>query len=142
MNMRELNWKLILLLSSFGPIMGTTIVLGVLPRVTHGYVWLVFTIASAFLVAKRCEDNYFATGAVIGFLAGATSMLIRGLFVETFSSNNPWVMEELADKPEGYNLRYFVLNLVPFTGLAGALLGGMMAFVASRVTGRDAEKEA
>jgi len=140
--MRGLNWKLIILLSVFGPIMGTTIVLGVLPRAIHGYVWLVFTVGCAFLIVRRCADNHFAHGAVVGFLAGASSTLVQGLFVGTFTRNNPWVLEELANKPEGYNLQYFVMMLVPFIGVAGALLGGMMTFVASRVTAREGDREA
>jgi hypothetical protein len=42
-------------------------------------------------------------------------------------------METFANQPEGFSMRAFVLQLVPFIGLAGALVLGFLSWLARRM---------
>ncbi|MCI0452889.1 MAG: hypothetical protein L0Z51_10955 [Candidatus Latescibacteria bacterium] len=127
-----MNWKLILLLSLFGPVVGTLTVQGVFPRGVDRFVWMVVVAACAWTVAKREPARALQHGAVVGFITGASSTLVQALRVETLAANNPWMVEALADQPAGFDFEFFVFMLVPFIGVAGGAMTGLLAMVAAR----------
>lgn len=134
--MSGLNWRLIGALSTFGPLVGALVVLGVFPNGSESYAWLVYSIAVAFIAVVRTA-NPFWNAAVTGFVSGASATLVQGLFVDTFLANNPWVAERFAEAPEQFNFQYFVLMLVPFIGIASGLLVGLLTHLAGRVVRRN-----
>jgi hypothetical protein len=137
-----MNWALILYLSLFGPVIGSLVVLGVFPRGGDRYVWLVVTIVCAVVIARRVPGRHLQHGAVVGFLSGATSTLVQGLFAATLASNNPWIVEEFAEMPEGFDLQFFIMMLVPFIGVASAIILGLLSYLAARITRREGGADA
>ena len=134
--MSKLNWRMILYLSMFGPFMGVLIVMGAIPRGLEGLPWLVIGLFCAFWIALRQPYKQFPHGALVGFISGVASTLIQGVFSNTYVENNPWVVEEFADMPAGFDIQFFTLLLVPFIGVASALVMGLMTYLAVKVTRR------
>jgi hypothetical protein len=132
-----MNRGLILKLSALGPAMGALVVIGVFPEGTDRFAWMVVNIGCAVAIARSQVANVFWHGCVTGFIVGASSTLVQGVFADTLIANNPWMLERFADQPEGFNLQFFVMMLVPFIGIAGALLTGFLSFLAARVLRRE-----
>lgn len=113
--------------------MGTVMVAGLLAQGVDRYIWLAFTLACAVWLARRATSLVFAHGALVGFVAGASATFVQGIFAERLAANNPWIVERFSDMPEGFDLQFFVLRLVPFIGVGSAFLTGMFALIASKV---------
>lgn len=131
--MASLNRSLILKLAALGPVMGALIVAGTFPEGVDKLAWFPVDVFCAVAIARSGIGNPFWTGAVTGFLLGASSTLVQGLFIDTYVANNPWVLDRFAGQPESFNIQFFVLQLVPFIGIAIALGVGFLSWVASRV---------
>lgn len=127
-----MNWRLILLLSLFGPAVGILTVLGVFPRGVDRFVWFLVVGVSAFAVARTEPRRALAHGAVAGFITGVTSTLVQAVWVETLSTNNPWMVEAMADQPAGFDFEFFVYMLVPFIGVAGGAMTGVLAMLTAK----------
>ncbi len=128
-----MNWRLIFVLSLFGPVVGTLTVLGVFPRGVDRFVWFVVVGVCAIVVAKREPKEPLKHGGVVGFINGAVSTLIQAFFVETLVANNPWMLDAMADQPAGFDFEFFVFMLVPFIGVAGGAMTGLLAMLAAHV---------
>ena len=127
-----MNWRLVLVLSLFGPAVGILTVLGVFPRGVDRFVWFVVVGLSAFAVARREPRRALLHGAVAGFITGVSSTLIQALWVDTLAANNPWMVEAMADQPAGFDFEFFVFMLVPFIGVAGGAMTGLLAMLTAR----------
>jgi hypothetical protein len=127
-----MNWGLVLLLSLFGPVVGVLTVLGVFPRGVDRFVWMVVVAVCAWTVAKKEPARALPNGAVVGFVNGASSTLVQALWVDTLAANNPWMVAAMADQPAGFDFEFFVFMLVPFIGVAGGAMTGLLAMLAAR----------
>ncbi len=127
-----MNWRLILTLSLFGPVVGALTVLGLIPRGGDRFVWAAVVGVCAFLAAKKEPQRALQHGAVIGFINGAISTLVQAVFVDTLSANNPWIVEAMAKQPPGFDFQFFVWMLVPFIGVAGGGMTGLLAMWIAR----------
>lgn len=127
-----MNWRLILSLSLFGPVIGALTVFGVIPRGIDRFVWGAVVGGCAFLAAKKEPQRALLHGAVVGFINGASSTLIQALFVDTLTANNPWMVEAMAKQPPGFDFEFFVYMLVPFIGVAGGGMTGLLAMWIAR----------
>jgi hypothetical protein len=127
----QLQWKLILLLSLPGPLIGLLTVYGVIPFGNDRWYWLAISVVGAIVIARRVEGKAFFHGALVGVILGASSKLIQGVFSRTYIAHNPELLDRFGDMnvPE---LRYFLLMLVPFVGVANALILGLMSHFAHR----------
>ena len=137
-----MNWKLIASLSLFGPLVGVLTVLGIFPRGVDRFVWCAIVGACAFLVAKKEPQRPLPHGAIVGFVNGASSTLVQAFFVDTLSANNPWMLEAMADQPPGFDFEFFVFMLVPFIGVAGGAMTGLLAMLLARaLAARDGKPQ-
>lgn len=127
-----MNWKLVVLLSLLGPVLGALTVLGVFPRGGERFAWALVVGVCAFVVARKEPRRALAHGAVTGFITGATSTLIQAVWVETLAVNNPWMVEAMADQPAGFDFEFFVFMLVPFIGVSGGAMTGFLAMLFAR----------
>lgn len=127
-----MNWKLVLTLSLFGPVVGTLTVLGVFPRGADRFVWFAVVGVCAWVVAKREPARPLPHGAVAGFITGASSTLVQAFFVDALAANNPWMVEAMSDQPAGFDFEFFVFMLVPFIGVAGGAMTGLLAMLIAR----------
>ncbi len=136
-----MNWKLLLPLGLFGPLMGALVVLGVLPEGSDRFVWFGVVALCAFLCARRERKRALLHGAVTGFWNGASATMAQALFFETTVRNNAFLVEKFAGQPSGFDLEFFMFMLVPFIGVAGGAMTGLLAMVLARVLpGRDAPR--
>lgn len=133
-----MNWKLVIPLCLFGPAMGTLMVLGAFPEGTDRYAWFVVVGLCAVIVARREPQRALLHAGTIGFVNGATSTLLQALFLHTFLANNPYVVEKFSKQPTGFDPQYFVFMLVPFIGIAGGAMTGLLAMLTAHVMSRRA----
>jgi hypothetical protein len=127
------NWRLLAWLAPIGPVVGTLTVLGVLPRGADRFVWFAVVVGTAFLVARRAPARALLHGAVAGFWNGATSTLVQAIFLQELVANNPWFPDAFAKQPPGFDLDYFVFMTVPFIGVAGGAMTGLLSMLAVRI---------
>ncbi|HEX5132220.1 MAG TPA: hypothetical protein VFX92_07025 [Candidatus Krumholzibacteria bacterium] len=127
------NWKLVLPLCLLGPLMGALMVMGVFPEGSDRFAWSAVIGLTAYLCARYEREHALLHGAVIGFWNGASATLVQALFLDTMAKNNPYVIEKFASKPAGFDLEYFVFMLVPFIGVTGGGMTGLLAMLAARV---------
>lgn len=128
-----MNWRLLAPLAAFGPIMGTLMLMGAFPKGVDRFAWLLVMLACAFVVARRERVRALPHAALVGFWNGASSTLIQALFVNRLLANNPWIAQSFADQPKGFDMDYFMFMLVPFIGVAGGALTGLLAILFVRL---------
>ena len=128
-----MNWRMLAPLAVLGPIMGALTVTGAFPRGVDRFAWLLVTLACAFIVARREPRQALKHAALIGFWNGATATLVQALLADKLLANNPWIAETFAKQPAGFDIDFFLFMLVPFIGVAGGALTGLMAILFVRV---------
>ena len=128
-----MNWRVLAPVAVLGPIMGTLTVAGAFPRGVDRFAWLMVVAVCAFVVARREPRRALKHAALVGFWNGAISTLIQALFVERLIANNPWMVDTFADQPHGFDMEFFVFMLVPFIGVAGGALTGLLAILFVRL---------
>jgi hypothetical protein len=128
-----MNWRVLAPLAVLGPLMGWLTVAGAFPRGVERFAWLMVVLASAYIAARREPRRALKHAAVIGFWNGATSTLVQALMVDTLLANNPWIAESFAKQPAGFDIDFFMFMLVPFIGVAGGAVTGLMAILFVRV---------
>jgi hypothetical protein len=131
-----MNWRLALPLALLGPLMGTLVVLGLLPPMAQRFAWFVVVGLCAVLSATREPDRALLHGAVIGLWNGATATLLQALCFELTVKNNPNLIEKFANQPAGFDLEFFMYMLVPFIGVSGGAMTGLLAMLVARARAR------
>lgn len=127
-----MNWRLALALGLLGPLMGLLLVLGIFPEGGDRFAWFAVVVVCAVASAKYARQSALLHGAVIGFWNGVSATLAQALFFETTVANNPWLPAKFADQPPGFDLEFFMFMLVPFIGVAGGAMTGLLAMLAAR----------
>ena len=119
-----MDWKVIIILSAFGLIMGLLSLKGFTQKI-EPFLWLLFTIATALVVSKNIDSGTFLHGLLIGLFWGVINALTQSIFFDTYIANNPQARENF-DKITFVQPRYFVLITGPVIGLVtGVVLGGL-----------------
>jgi hypothetical protein len=127
-----MNWKVIAPLAILGPLMGALIVMGAFPPGTDRFAWGAIVLASAFIVARREPAHVVKHGFAIGMWNGATATLVQALFLKPLLANNPWMEAKFAHAPKGFDMQFFVFMLVPFIGVAGGAMTGLVGLLFRR----------
>jgi hypothetical protein len=135
-----MNWRLLAPLAILGPLMGTLTVMGALPQGVDRFAWFLVVFASAFVVARREPKRALKHAALIGFWNGATSTLVQAVFVDRLLVNNPWMKTAFAGQPKGFDMEFFLYMLVPFIGVAGGAMTGLVSMLFARVLASGRER--
>ena len=118
-----MDWKIVLLLSTIGIVMGLLSVKGYTQKI-EPVLWLLFGIATSLILSKNLEPP-FLHGLLIGIAWGLLNGLIQFTFFDTYSTNNP-LLQQRFQKTTFVQPRYFVLLTAPVIGLVtGLILGGL-----------------
>lgn len=128
-----MNWKLLAPLALLGPLMGALVVLGVFPEGADRFGWFAVVGVCALRCGRGVPERAALHGGVVGFWNGATATLLQALFFATTVRNNPYFAGKFANQPEGFDLRFFMFQLVPFIGVAGGALTALLSLLAARV---------
>jgi hypothetical protein len=132
--MSHINWRVVLPLTLFGVAVGiVSVFLGTASARADRMLWLPVLLVSAWVIARFAGRSQFGNGAVVGFIAGAVAKLIQGVFAAAYWDNNPWLAEAFADKDAEFDFQRYTLGLVPYVGVANALIQGFLAWIAGRV---------
>ncbi|MEI9945775.1 MAG: hypothetical protein WDN26_16340 [Chitinophagaceae bacterium] len=124
MKSKTMNWTLILLLSSFGMVMGILSVNGYTQKL-EPFLWLLFGIITSLLLAKNVEYKTFLHALIIGLSWGVFNGLLQSIFFDKYLANNPSVQDSFK-KVAFMQPRYFVIITATVIGLiTGAVLGGL-----------------
>jgi len=119
-----MDWKLILLLSVIGFIMGLLSVRG-FTRTLEPFLWLLFGIAAALLISKNIDQKTFLHGFLVGLSWGIANGIIQSVFFDIYIVNNPQLQQNF-QKVTFIKPRFFSLLAAPAIGLiTGLALGGL-----------------
>jgi ABC-type iron transport system FetAB permease component len=132
-----MNWKLIIIFSGFGLVMGIASVLG-FTRGVEGFLWLAIAIFCAAWISAKVSAKYFLNGFWIGLIAGVISPLTQFIFFPIYLANNPESAEAFNQIPAGLNARYFILVTAPFIGVIIGVVLGVFSWGANQIRSRIA----
>ena len=129
-----MNWRLIFALSLFSIPLGLASVLGL----TRGYEWLAWLLVGlycAFRFASATHNELFLHGFYLGILVGFFNATIQAIFISTYLSNNPLMVEALNALPQGLHPGLVVLIMGPIIGAVSGVVFGVIAVIAAKVVG-------
>lgn len=129
-----MTWKQRLLIAQMGVLFGVLSLFGLISGYEY-YFAFGMIVFSAFLVSRIAQERFFTQGLIQGFLVWLVVILIQGLFIDFYFSNNPEAQEVAKDLPLG--ARAFTL----LAGTAGAFVFGLVvggfAFLINLVRGKN-----
>ena len=124
MNSKAMNWTIIVLLSSFGLVMGVLSIKGYTEKI-EPFLWLFFGIITALVLSKNADNKTFLHALFIGLFWGVLNGIIQSAFFDQYISNNSNLQERFKQSTF-IQPRYLVLVTGPVIGLiTGLVLGGM-----------------
>jgi hypothetical protein len=130
-----MNWRLILSLSLFGLLLGISSVLG-LTREREWIGWLLIGAYASWKFAIRSREELFLHGFYLGILSGVFSSVVQALFISTYLSSNPRMVEALNALPQGLHPSAVILIMGPIIGTVIGVVFGVTAVVVGRVMKR------
>lgn len=124
MKTNTMDWKVIIILSAIGLIMGLLSVKGFTQKL-EPFLWLLFGIATSLVLSKNVDNKTFLHGLLIGLAWGIINGLTQSVFFDTYLSNNLQLQQNFS-KTIFMQPKYFVLVTGPIIGLiTGLVLGGL-----------------
>lgn len=127
-----MNWPLILRLSLLSIAMGPASVLG-LTRSYDWLMWLCVGVFCAWQFARKAHDELFLHGFYLGILDGIFNSTIEAVFVSTYLSNNPRMINALNAVPQGLHPALVVLIMGPIIGTVSGIIFGVLAVIAGKL---------
>jgi hypothetical protein len=124
MTAKPMNWTLILLLSSFGLVMGLLSIKGYTQRI-EPFLWLFFAIITAIILSKNTDNKTFLHALLIGLFWGILNGITQSAVFDQYLANNPNIQKRF-NQSTFIKPRYFVMVTAPVIGLiTGLVLGGL-----------------
>jgi uncharacterized membrane protein len=136
-----MNWKLILLLSVFGVVMGVISLFGWTQGI-EPLLWLAIFILYAWWIARNCERLYFLHGLLVSVLNGIWISIIHAAFYSLYVKNNPQVVGAFKSLPPTLDPRVLMLIIGPIVGAITGLVAGLFAYIAARILKKSKQAEA
>lgn len=119
-----MNWTIILLLASFGLVMGLLSIHGYTQKL-EPFLWLLFGIVASLVISKNIHNKPFLHALLIGLFWGVLNGVIQSLFFDQYLTNNPNVQERF-QQSRFIPARHLVLITGPLIGLiTGIVLAGL-----------------
>jgi hypothetical protein len=130
-----MNWRLILSLSLLGFALGIASVFGW----TSGREWLAWLcigVYAAWKFVTRSREELFLHGFYLGILTGCFSSVLQALFINTFLSNNPPMVEALNALPHDLHPAAVILIMGPIIGTVSGVAFGVLAVIIGKLVRR------
>jgi hypothetical protein len=127
-----MNWRLILLLSSFGLLIGVASLFG-FTRGLEPLLWFLIFVLYAWWIANNCTRLHFIHAFLASVLDGTWIAIIHSIFFSTYVRHNPDVIERFKTLPPGVNLRVLTLVMGPLVGAIFGLVAGLFAYLGWRI---------
>lgn len=124
MKTKTMDWKVIIILSAIGLIMGLLSVKGFNQKL-EPFLLLLFGIETSLVLSKNIDHKTFLHALLIGLAWGVINGMTQSVFFDTYLANNPQLQQNF-QKTTFMQPKYFVLVtgsvIVLITGL---VLGGL-----------------
>lgn len=127
-----MNWKIVLLLSLFGIVVGFAGVYG-LSGTGELIVWLVVFLIYAVIIGKRLKSDFFVHALLATILAGLWVGVIHAAFLETYVAHNAQLRAGRSMMPKTAHPRLIMVMMGPFIGAVTGVVAGLMAAVAGKL---------
>ena len=119
-----MNWTLILLLASFGLLMGLLSINGYTQKI-EPFLWLVFGVIVAYILSRNINYKPLLHALLIGLFWGVLNGVSQSAFFDQYLTNNPGLQERFK-QASFIQPRWLVLITGPVIGLiAGILIAGL-----------------
>jgi len=127
-----MHTKLLFQLSCFGIFMGIGSVF-FLPTQSEPFIWLLIFMVCAYFIGKKCREELFLHGMMIGLLQGIVQTLFHILFYHTYSTSH---LDETAlinqfGMSESPRSMMIILGLI--FGMVGGIIIGIFSLVSKRL---------
>ncbi len=123
-----MNWTIILLLSSFGLVIGLLSINGYTQKI-EPLLWLFFGIIAALILSRNIDTRTFFHALLVGLFWGILNGIIQSAFFEQYLANNANLQERFKQS-SFIQPRYLVLLIGPVIGMiTGLVLGGLTLLV-------------
>jgi hypothetical protein len=135
---RTMNWKLILLLSIFGLVMGFATV-SLIPSNIEPYCWLVILIICSYLIAKYAGGKYFLHGLFVSIVNSVWITAVHVAMFYTYIATHPEYIETMNGLPPALagHPRRMMLPVGVVSGIVSGLILGLFAWIASKILRRS-----
>ncbi len=126
-----MRWKVILLLSLFGLLMGA-LSLGGFTRGIELWYWIAIAAISALVLARSAQQRHFLHGWFVGALSGLWNGTVQAAFFTTYAANNPASIQN-TDGSSFVLTPTFVLIAGPIIGMIYGVVVGLLSQVTARI---------
>lgn len=130
-----MSWKIILLLSLFGVVVGFAGVYG-LSGPAELIVWLLIFVIFGVVIAKRRSSDYFVHALLASILAGLWVGIIHAAFIATYVAHNARLRAGYAMILKTAHPRLMMVLTGPFIGAVMGVVAGLIAAVAGKIMKR------
>jgi NAD/NADP transhydrogenase beta subunit len=124
-----INWKLIFQLSLFGLAMAIATVFWI-PSNLEPAFWLIIFIVCAYLIAKKCEKNFFLHGFLVSMMNCVWIIAAHIIFFDIYMANHPDQAAMSARMP--MNPKVVMLIMGPLIGAISGVVLGIFSFIAGK----------
>jgi hypothetical protein len=127
-----MNWKIVLLLSLFGVVVGFAGVYG-LSGPGELVLWIIVFLIYAIVIGKRLESDFFVHALLAAILAGLWVGIIHAAFIKTYVAHNAQLRAGRSMMPKTAHPRLIMVMIGPFIGAVTGVVAGLMAAVAGNL---------
>jgi hypothetical protein len=127
-----MNTRLILQLSLFGIAMAIASAFWI-PSNVEPIIWLIIFIICAYIIAKKCEGNYFLNGFLVSIINSVWVTSAHIIFFRPYLLNHPQQAEMIAKSTFHESPRLMMLMTGPVIGVLSGLVLGLFALLASKL---------
>lgn len=129
-----MNWKLILLVSLLGVLIGLVNLFG-LVELNQWFVAIVWWLIAALILGRFAPQKYFGHGLWTGVIESLVSTILIYLFFDMYVANNPKVAAQMAQMPEGLDARTMTLVSMLFGVVISGVVLGLLTLLSGKVFG-------
>jgi hypothetical protein len=127
-----MNWKLIFLLSLFGLAMSFATVFWI-PLSIEFLFWIAIFIFCAYILAKKCTEQYFLHGFLVSVANSIWINCIHIYYFHTYLYNHPKMAVMMSEGLMSGHPRRIMAITGPLVGIVSGVVLGLMAVVASKL---------
>ncbi len=127
-----MNWKLIFQLSLFGLAMAIATVFFI-PTKIEPFFWLFIFIICAYIIAKKCTDNYFLHGFLLSLMNAVWITAVHILLYKNYMHSHPEMSSMNAQMPLPKHPRLMMLFTGPIFGALFGLVQGLFAYISAKL---------
>jgi len=129
-----MNWKLCMLISISGLLMGVGTI-DIIPPAVEPFCWLAIFIICSMLVARFAPGKYFLHGFTVSILNSVWITLAHLSRYDAYAANHPEFLQSVQTLPPALanDPRMLMVLIGPIVGLMSGVILGLFCWIASKV---------